>query len=223
MRILIVEDTEDVAWPIRAKLERDGHAVDCALTAASAYDCLAVQDYDLIVLDINLPDGSGFDILRTLRDRGNSAAVLALTARSKVEDRVSALDLGADDYMVKPFDLRELQARVRALLRRSGGEASGQIEYGPLRYDQAQRKVTVHGEEIKLTPRELSLLEIFLMHTGKALSKEDIHAKLYCFDENSALNAVELYVGRLRRKLAGSGINIQTLWGVGYRVTLDEK
>jgi two-component system response regulator TctD len=223
MRILIVEDTEDVAWPIRAKLERDGHAVDCALTAASAHDCLAVQDYDLIVLDINLPDGNGFDILRALRDRGNSAPVLALTARSKVEDRVSALDLGADDYMVKPFDLRELQARVRALLRRSGGEASGQIEYGPLRYDQAQRKVTVHGEEIKLTPRELSVLEIFLMHTGKALTKEDIHAKLYGFDEDSALNAVELYVGRLRRKLAGSGINIQTVWGVGYRVTLDDK
>jgi two-component system response regulator TctD len=218
-----VEDTEDVAWPIRAKLERDGHAVDCALTAASAYDCLAVQDYDLIVLDINLPDGNSFDILRALRDRGNSAPVLALTARSKVEDRVSALDLGADDYMVKPFDLRELQARVRALLRRSGGEASGQIEYGPLRYDQAQRKVTVHGGEIKLTPRELSLLEIFLMHTGKALTKEDIHAKLYGFDEDSALNAVELYVGRLRRKLAGSGINIQTVWGVGYRVTLDDK
>jgi two-component system response regulator TctD len=182
-----------------------------------------VQTFDLIILDINLPDGCGFDILRALRSRGNASPVLALTARSDVEDRVNALDLGADDYMVKPFDLRELQARVRALLRRSSGESSGtSFEYGPLRYDQVQRKVTIHGEEIKLTPREMSLLEIFLMHIGRALSKEEIHAKLYGFDEDSALNAVELYVGRLRRKLAGSAINIQTLWGVGYRVTVDD-
>lgn len=222
MRILVIEDTEDVAWPIKAKLERDGHAVDCALTAATAYDCIAVQTFDLIILDINLPDGCGFDILRALRSGGNASPVLALTARSDVEDRVNALDLGADDYMVKPFDLRELQARVRALLRRSSGESSGTFEYGPLRYDQVQRKVTIHGEEIKLTPREMSLLEIFLMHIGRALSKEEIHAKLYGFDEDSALNAVELYVGRLRRKLAGSAINIQTLWGVGYRVTVDD-
>lgn len=223
MRILVVEDTEDVAWPIKAKLERDGHAVDCALSASAAYDCIAVHNFDLIILDINLPDGCGFEILRALRDHGNPAPVLALTARSDIEDRVSALDLGADDYMVKPFDLRELQARVRALLRRSSGETSGIFEHGPLRYDQAQRKVTINGDEIKLTPREMSLLEIFLMHLGRALTKEEIHAKLFGFDENSALNAIELYVARLRRKLAGSAINIQTLWGVGYRVTVDDQ
>jgi DNA-binding response OmpR family regulator len=223
MRILLIEDTEDVAWPIKAKLEREGHAVDCAATAAAARDCLIVENFDLIILDINLPDGSGLDILREYREGGGSAPVLSLTARSQVEDRVQALDLGADDYLVKPFDLRELSARVRALLRRGGGEPAGVFEFGSLRYEPAKRRLTVAGEEIKLTPREMSLLEIFLMDIDKALSKEKIHAKLYSFDEECSLNAVELYVARLRRKLAGSGLSIQTLWGVGYKVALDDK
>jgi two-component system, OmpR family, response regulator TctD len=224
MRILLVEDTEDVAWPIQRQLERDGHAVDCAASRRAAEDMLAVQSFDLILLDINLPDGSGVDILRNLRSARDSTPVLVLTARQKVQDRISALDLGADDYLVKPFDLHELAARVRALLRRAQGRAgTADYAFGALRYDPSSQKVTVHGEAVTLTRRELSLLEIFLSYPDRALSKEELHAKLFRFDEESSLNAVELYVGRLRRKLAGSGVQIRTRWGIGYQIELGDE
>lgn len=221
MRILLVEDTEDVADAIASHFGRAGHAVDLAATAETARDSLAVQGYDLIVLDINLPDGSGFDILRELRLRKTPTPVLVLTARLAVEDRVSALDVGADDYLVKPFDLRELEARARALLRRARGAASAAMALGGLVLDPAARTVTVNGGELVLTRREFRLLEILLAHSGRVLAKEEIHAKLFGFEEDAGLNAVELYVARLRRKTAGSGVAIRTLRGLGYQLSAE--
>ena len=183
---------------------------------------VAVQGYDLIILDVNLPDGSGFDILRELRRGRDATPVLMLTARLAVEDRISALDVGADDYLVKPFDLGELEARARALMRRSAGSATGIVERGALRYDPAGRAVTVAGRPVDLTRREMSLLEVFLAHPGRVMAKEDLHQKLFAFDEDVGLNAVELYVGRLRRKMAGSGMTVRTLRGLGYQVAFDE-
>lgn len=223
MRILLVEDTVDVAEAIASHLGRAGHAVDLAATAGTARDSVAVQDYDLIVLDINLPDGSGFDILRELRNRRSATPVLVLTARLAVEDRVSALDVGADDYLVKPFDLRELEARARALMRRSRGAATGGISVGGLRLDPAALTATANGAELTLTRREFRLLEVLLANAGRVLSKEEIHAKLFGFDEEAGMNAVELYIGRVRRKTAGAGVAIRTLRGLGYQLGVEEE
>ena len=158
MRVLLVEDTEDVADANAASFIRRGDAIDCVDTVQAAEDTLAVNDYEVIILDINLPDGQGTDILRTLRRQRKPTPVLMLTARMAVEDRVAALDIGADDYLVKPFDLRELQARVRALGRRTGPDRSGIIEFGPLALDPAGRVATRGGEPLSLTRRELAYL-----------------------------------------------------------------
>ncbi len=222
MRILLVEDTEDVAEPIVRRFSREGHAIDHAATAASASDALSVQTFDLVILDINLPDGSGFDILRSVRLAKVPTPVLVLTARLAIEDRVSAFDIGADDYLVKPFDLRELEARARALIRRTQGNASGVIELGGVRLNPSARSVSVDGREVHLTRRELCLLEVFLNNPGRILAKEDLHNRLFAFDEDAGLNAVELYVGRLRRKTASPGFEIRTWRGLGYQACSHE-
>ena len=222
MRVLLVEDTEDVADAIAVRFARSGHAIDRAAQCASARDALAVQDYDLVILDINLPDGSGFDLLRSLRRDKRTTPVLVVTARLDVEDRVDALDIGADDYLMKPFDLRELEARARALLRRSGSERSAVIEYGDLSLDPATRSASIAGQPLALTRREFSVLEILMASRGRVMAKERIFEKLFSFDEDdTGINAVELYVARLRRKLAGSRVTIRTLRGLGYQITLD--
>lgn len=222
MRVLLVEDTEDVADAIAVRFARSGHAIDRAAQCASARDALAVQDYDLVILDINLPDGSGFDLLRSLRRDKRTTPVLVVTARLDVEDRVDALDIGADDYLMKPFDLRELEARARALLRRSGSERSAIIEYGDLSLDPATRSASIAGQPLALTRREFSVLEILMASRGRVMAKERIFEKLFSFDEDdTGINAVELYVARLRRKLAGSRVTIRTLRGLGYQITLD--
>ncbi len=222
MRVLLVEDTEDVADAIAVRFARSGHAIDRAAQCASARDALAVQDYDLVILDINLPDGSGFDLLRSLRREKRTTPVLVVTARLDVEDRVDALDIGADDYLMKPFDLRELEARARALLRRSASERSAAVEYGDLSLDPATRSASIAGQPLALTRREFSVLEILMASRGRVMAKERIFEKLFSFDEDdTGINAVELYVARLRRKLAGSRVTIRTLRGLGYQITLD--
>lgn len=223
MRLLLVEDTEDVANAIVASLGRHGHAVDHVLTRAHAEDALAVQDYDLVILDIQLPDGSGVDVLRGLRMRGLATPVLMLTARLDVEDRVEALDIGADDYLMKPFDLRELEARVRALVRRNNGARSGILEYGDLAVDPAGRSASVTGAPLSLTRREFSLLEVLMSNRGRVMPKERLFEKIFAFDaEDVGLNAIELYVGRLRRKLDASSVSIRTLRGLGYQLVVDD-
>lgn len=222
MRLLLVEDTQDVADAVVASFVRRGDAIDHADSVHNARDTLAVQDYDVVILDINLPDGSGTEILRGLREAGSTTPVLMLTARTDVEDRVAALDIGADDYLVKPFDLRELEARVRALARRTGSERAGTIAYGDLVFDPAGQTVTLAGEPVELTRRELNLLETLLANRGRVVAKERIFERMFAFNEDEVgLNAVETYVGRLRRKLDGSRVSIRTLRGLGYQLHAD--
>lgn len=218
LRILVIEDTDDVGEAVVHAFERMGHAVDWEKSRRDAEDALAVQNYALVVLDINLPDGSGFDLLSGLRSRGSTTPVLVLTARALVDDRVDALDTGADDYLVKPFDFRELEARARALMRRRQGSAVSILTAGNLALDQTTRAVSVAGRPVELTRREVCLLEVLLGHPGKAFSKNELLDQLYGFEKEAGPNAIELYVGRLRRKLAGANVKIQTLRGVGYQI-----
>lgn len=227
MRLLLVEDTEDVAEAIVASFQRRGDAIDCVGSVSTARDALAVNDYDVVILDINLPDGCGTEILRDLRRsraaRRRATPVLMLTARMAVEDRVDALDTGADDYLVKPFDLRELQARVRALGRRAGPDRSGVIEFGRLSVDPAGQVAACDGAPIALTRREYSLLEALMANRTRIMPKERLFERMFSMDEEEVgLNAIETYVARLRRKLEGSGVVIRTLRGLGYQLTLEE-
>lgn len=218
MRIFLVEDTPDVAEAIVDRFERDGHAVDWEADGRAASEILAYTPYDLVVLDVTLPHMSGFEILAELRAAGNAVPVLVLTARSEVDDRVGALDLGADDYLVKPFDFRELEARARALLRRQAGGASNEIRVGDLVVDRVARSVRIGSREVILKRRELTLLEILASRPGRVFTKEELLDRLFGFDEAPSANAVELYVGRLRRKLEGARAEVVTLRGLGYRL-----
>jgi two-component system response regulator TctD len=219
VRLLLVEDTEDVAEAIAASFVRRGDAIDCVDTVEAACDTLAVNDYEVIILDINLPDGEGTEVLRLLRRQRKPTPVLMLTARMAVEDRVAALDIGADDYLVKPFDLRELQARVRALGRRGGPDRSGVVEFGRLTLDPAGRVATCAGEPLSLTRREFSLLEALMANRTRVMPKERLFDRIFSMDEEEiGLNAIETYVARLRRKLEGSGVAIRTLRGLGYQL-----
>ena len=219
LRILLVEDAEDVAEAVAISFARRGDAVDRAATRAEAEAFVLAQDYDLAILDIELPDGLGTDILRRLRQARKDTLVVMLTARSEVEERIAALDGGADDYLTKPFDLRELQARIRSLARRSQGSASPAIRFGGLEFDPARQTVTAHGQPIALTRRELALLEIMLAQRGWVVPKDRIFERMFSFaEEEVGVNAVELYMTRLRRKLEGSGVAIKTLRGLGYQL-----
>ena len=217
MRILVVEDTADVGEAIVAALARLGHAVDWLKTGTDAEAMLKVQAYDLVVLDVMLPGKDGFTVLQDMRAAGIAALVLVLTARSEVDDRVSALDRGADDYLVKPFDFRELEARVRALLRRPGGSSPPKLSLGDVVLDKASRSVAVGGRPIGLTRREIALLEILISRPQKVFNKAELLDQLFSFDDEAGENAVELYVGRLRRKLQASRMEIRTLRGLGYQ------
>ncbi len=219
MRLLLVEDTEDVAEAIVASFLHRGDAIDRVDTVEAACDTLAVNDYEVVILDINLPDGEGTEVLRQLRRQRKPTPVLMLTARRAVEDRVAALDIGADDYLVKPFDLRELQARVRALGRRAGPDRSGIIEFGSLALDPAGRVASCGGVPLQLTRREFSLLEALMANRSRIMPKERLFDRMFSMDEEEiGLNAIETYVARLRRKLEGSGVAIRTLRGLGYQL-----
>jgi len=219
MRLLLVEDTVDVAEAIVASFGRRGDAVDHVTYDEEAESSLLVQEYDVIILDIGLPDGAGTDILASLRHRGNPTPVLMLTARSDIEDRVAALDKGADDYMVKPFDLRELHARVRAMIRRQDVDRSGVIEFGDITFDPAGLTVAVKDSPVALARREFNLLEILLANRERVVPKDRLLERMYAFnDEDVNVNAVELYVGRLRKKLRNSRVTIKTLRRLGYQL-----
>lgn len=219
MRLLLVEDTNDVAEAIVASFARRGEAIDRVDSVEAAREALAVNDYEVIILDVVLPDGLGLEVVRGLRRERRSTPVLVLTARMAVEDRVAALDIGADDYLVKPFDLRELQARVRALGRRAGPERGGVIEFGRLTIDPAGRVATCGGAPLGLTRREFSLLEALMSNRTRVMPKERLFDRIFSMDdEEVGLNAIETYVARLRRKLEGSGVAIRTLRGLGYQL-----
>lgn len=218
MRLLIVEDDADLGDALCRRLKQDGHAVDWEMDGEAAHDILLYQSYDAIVLDIELPSMDGIALLAALRRRGDRTPVLMLTARSRIDDRVDALDIGADDYLSKPFDVREFDARCRALLRRSRGGATDLVEAGPLRFDGIAKLVSIGDVQLTLPNREFRLLEILIANLGRVLSKEQIAAQLFDFDDEAGPNAIEVYIGRLRRKL-GDALVIQTVRGLGYLTT----
>jgi two-component system, OmpR family, response regulator len=215
MRILVVEDDPLLAAGLARVLNRCGHAVDRASTGIQADNSLRSAPYELVVLDIGLPDIDGFEILRRLRRRRSRVNVLVLTARDAVEDRVHGLDLGADDYLTKPFAVAEFEARVRALLRRTSGPAEPFVLRG-LSVDTEIKRVKVNGTPVDLTVREWALLELFLARPGRVLSKEQIAQQLVNFDDALSLNTVEVYVSRLRAKIEPGGVKIRTVRGFGY-------
>ncbi len=216
MRILLVEDDVELASGLRRALARSDYAVDWVADGEQADSVLKTEDFDLVALDLTLPGLDGLVVLRRLRARSKDVPVLILTARSDVESRVKGLDLGADDYLGKPFELSELEARVRALLRRSQGRASGLLELGPLVLDSTNRQASLAGEPLNLPRRELCVLEVLKTRAGKVVSKEQIASQLFSFDDEASPNAIELYVSRLRKKLAAAEIEIQTVRGLGY-------
>jgi two-component system response regulator TctD len=224
MRILLVEDTDDVGEAISRRFETIGHSVDWQVDGLAASEILDFTSYDLVILDVMLPGLDGFEILRRLRLRKNPVPVLVLTARSEIDDRVSALDLGADDYLVKPFDFRELEARARVLMRRrSGGEPTNIITCGDVALDRANRNVRIGNREIQLKRREMSLLEILASRPGRIFGKQELLDHLFGFDEAPDQNAIELYVARLRKKLDGAASRIVTVRGLGYKLVADHE
>ncbi|AWK85385.1 response regulator transcription factor [Azospirillum thermophilum] len=216
MRILVVEDTEDLAGAIVRRLRKLGYAVDWVADGIEAEELLRQEQYQLVLLDIMLPGLDGQAVLERLRRRSNPTPVLMMTARSEVNVKIDLLDLGADDFIVKPFDLRELEARCRALLRRSHGMASSRTRFGNLVFDAAAKKVLIDDRPVELVGREFRLLELFLGNLGTVMSKEDLMDRLFSLDQPTALNAIELYVSRLRRKMQGASLEIRTVRGLGY-------
>jgi DNA-binding response OmpR family regulator len=215
MRLLVIEDDPLLAEGLTRALTRAGHAVEHASSGRHGDIMLAEQKYDLVVLDIGLPDIDGFEVLRRLRQRRSATSVLVLTARDAVEDRVHGLDLGADDYLTKPFSLTEFEARVRALLRRVSSVPSP-LTVGDLSIDVAAKRVRVNDRQIELTPREWALLELFVANPGRVLSKDQIAENLFSFDEQPSVNAIEVHVSRLRVKIEQGGVHIRTVRGFGY-------
>ncbi|MGO1072467.1 response regulator [Lysobacter sp. CA199] len=218
MRILLVEDNADLADAIVRRMRRDGHAVDWQPDGLQAANVLRYQNFDLVVLDIGLPRLNGLGLLAGLRERGDTTPVLMLTARDGIEDRVKALDSGADDYLSKPFDFREFEARCRVLLRRNRGQAAGVVQIGGFVFDAGAHRVTLDGEAIEVPNREFRLLEILIGKLGQVVSKDEIGNGLFGFDDEAGPNAIELYVGRLRKRLAPAPLRILTVRGAGYMI-----
>jgi two-component system, OmpR family, response regulator len=218
MRILIVEDDLVMADGLKHSLMQSSYAVDLANNGEAADSILAYQTFDLVLLDLGLPKLSGFEVLKRLRARGSKTPVLILTANDALDDRVKGLDLGADDYLSKPFELAELEARVRALIRRGQAGGSAILALGKLQLDTANHAATYNNASLNLSARELAVLEILMLKAGKVVSKEQMLEKLCSFDEDISDNALEVYLHRLRKKLDHSDINIRTIRGLGYLI-----
>jgi two-component system OmpR family response regulator len=216
MRILLIEDDDGLGAAVREQIAADGHAVDWARDLADAEDSTRTVDYDLILLDLMLPDGPGLDFLRRRRSSGDTAPVIILTARDQISDRIAGLNAGADDYLVKPFDLSELSARVTAVARRYAGNPNPLVKYGTLEIDLATRTVRRAGQPVDLTAREWTLFEALVQRPGAILSKDQLENHLYAFNAEVESNTIEVHVSRLRKKLGHDAI--ETLRGVGYRL-----
>lgn len=216
MRILLAEDDEVLSNGISKALRQCGFTVDHVATGSDADVAIASAPFDLAILDLGLPQLSGLEVLKRLRSSGRRFPVLIVTARDGLEDRVSGLDLGADDYMTKPFDLPELEARVRALIRRSNYGAETEIVYGPVKMDTASRSITINGEAIEFSSRELAVFELLLQRPGKVVSKEQLLDHMYGFDQEVSQNAIEVLIHRLRKKIESFGLSVRTIRGLGY-------
>ncbi len=220
MRFLLIEDNEKLADAVLERLKLDAHAVDHALTIETAQEFIATTTYDLILLDIMLPDGDGRDFLTHLRKRLIETPVIVLTARSEVSDRVGILDLGADDYLIKPFDFSELNARCRAVLRRHSGTTTNAQRIGNIEFDRLGGTLKINDGHIELRNKELRLFEILVANPKVIFSKSKLLDRLFTYDENVSENAIEVYIGRLRKHLDGSNVEIRTIRGLGYRLAV---
>jgi two-component system, OmpR family, response regulator len=221
MHLLVIEDDPRLSRLLRRLLEEDRHVVELATDGETALEIMAATDgIEAIVLDIGLPDISGLEVARRIRATGSDVAILILTARDTVGDRVTGLDAGADDYLVKPFAYEELAARLRALGRRGHGSRRPEpkLVVGPIILDETARRVTLEGRRIDLSPREFSLLECFLRHPGQTLSRDQLLDQAWPFSVAVTPNAVDAYIHYLREKLGSAGRMIETVRGVGYRM-----
>jgi DNA-binding response OmpR family regulator len=217
MRVLVVEDDQVVGDAVQRALSLDGYAADHVDTAERAKAALHAEAFDLAIVDIGLPREDGLQLVRDLRRRGRNVPVLMLTARDGLSDRVNALDLGADDYLTKPFQVAELLARCRALVRRANGVASTEIAFGPLKLNLAHKEAAIHGAPLDLTRREWSVLECLVLNAGRVVSKDKLLNAVASWNDELTPNAVEVYVSRLRPKL-GETIVIRVIRGLGYRL-----
>ncbi len=218
MRILFAEDERDLNRIVTQKLVQEGYSVDSCHDGIEAIDCLACAEYDAIILDIMMPRADGYEVLRTLRSAGKTTPVLFLTARDSISDRVRGLDAGADDYLIKPFSVKELMARVRAMVRKSHGVATSELSCGDLVLDSAAKKVSRGGEQIDLSAKEYALLEYLMHNQGIVLSREKIEQHIWNYDYTGGTNVVDVYISYLRRKI-DVGHNqklIHTVRGQGY-------
>ncbi len=216
MRILIAEDDAALAEALRFALTQAGYAVDRVAHGAAAEEALNGDGFGLLILDLGLPKVDGLEVLKRLRKHNLTLPVLILSAREQPEDKVAGLDLGADDYLVKPFSLSELQARVRALLRRGAGMAAPTLQYGELSFNTVDRIASVGGVPLQLSLHEAGILEILLRRFGRVVSKEQLVEQLYNYDKEVSHNAIEVYIHRVRRKIIGAGVEIRTHYGRGY-------
>ncbi|MFN8695193.1 MAG: response regulator [Burkholderiales bacterium] len=218
MRILIAEDDQLLADGLTRALRAAGYATDCVNTGGAADTAVSTQAFDLIILDIGLPGMDGLEVLQRLRARKVRTPVMILTALDGVSHRVKGLDLGADDYLVKPFSLEELEARVRALTRRAGGQVTGLVEVGRLSFDPVNRAAMIDGSPLELSARETALLEILLSRAGRVVSKDNLIDLLCQWGEEVSANAVEVYVHRLRKKIEAADVALRTIRGLGYTI-----
>jgi two-component system, OmpR family, response regulator len=219
MRLLLVEDDRELGNAVAASLTNDGYAVDWLTDGIAAATALTTANYDLILLDLGLPRRGGLAVLRDVRARSDtmrSVPVLIVTAMDSVRDRVDGLDAGADDYLVKPFSLDELHARVRALIRRRNAVSSNTIRHGLLSFDLEAHQARVGDQALELSAREAAILEVLLLRAGRAVSKEQLMESLFTWDRDITLNAIEVYVHRLRKKLEVAQVSVRTFRGLGY-------
>ena len=218
MKVLLIEDTKELADSLRLFFELEKNHVEMAHDLSEAKHFASVTHFDIILLDIMLPDGDGRDFLRAIRAKNNNTPVIAMTARSEISDRIDLLDIGADDYIVKPFEFAELEARCRAVLRRHKGQNQLQLTFGQVVLQPLLATLEHSGTTHALRNRELRLLEVFFNSPGIYLTKEQLSDRLFSISESVTENAIEVYVGRLRKKLAGSDARIETVRGIGYRL-----
>ena len=220
MRLLVAEDEKDMNRLITRALEKEGYGVDSCFDGEEAMDYLESAEYDGVILDIMMPKMDGHQVLKKLRARGSDLPILFLTARDSIADRVAGLDLGADDYLIKPFDFDELLARVRAMMRKRSGHKTSVITIGDLKIDTGSHEVTRGDRSIELSSREYSILEYMAMHPGQVLSREQIETHVWNFDYSGGANVVDVYISYLRKKIDGKeNVKlIRTVWGTGWMI-----